>query len=41
MSNPEVSQSELASQMGISLQRFRQSLCEVRARLKAALEETQ
>ena len=39
MTNPETPQSELAGRLGISLQRFRQSLCEVRARLKAAIEE--
>ncbi len=40
MSHPETPQRELAGRLGISLQRFRQSLCEVRARLKAALEES-
>jgi RNA polymerase sigma-70 factor (ECF subfamily) len=39
MSHPETPQVELAGRLGISLQRLRQSLCEARARLKAAVEE--
>ena len=39
MTHPETPQTELAGRLGISLQRLRQSLCEVRARLKAAMEE--
>jgi RNA polymerase sigma-70 factor (ECF subfamily) len=37
--HPEVSQSSLAEGLGLSLQRFRQTLCEVRARLRAALDD--
>lgn len=36
--NPETPQAELARGLGVSLQRLRQSLCEVRARLKAAID---
>ncbi len=38
MQNPGTAQAELADRLGLSLQRLRQSLCEVRARLKAAIE---
>ena len=38
MENPGTPQAELAARLGLSLQRLRQSLCEVRARLKAAIE---
>jgi RNA polymerase sigma factor (sigma-70 family) len=38
MEIPGTPQAELASRLGLSLQRLRQSLCEVRARLKAAVE---
>ncbi len=38
MQNPGTPQAELADRLGLSLQRLRQSLCEVRARLKAAIE---
>lgn len=38
MNNPGTPQAELADRLGLSLQRLRQSLCEVRARLKAAVE---
>lgn len=37
--HPDVSHAELAQRSGISLQRLRQTLCEVRARLRAALKE--
>ncbi len=37
--HPERPQVELARQVGLSLQRVRQILCEVRAKLRAALEE--
>lgn len=37
MGNPDLPQVELAGRLGISLQRLRQSLCEVRARLKAVM----
>ena len=37
MMNPEVPHRALAEQSGISVQRLRQTLCEVRARLRAAL----
>lgn len=39
MQNPSTPQAELADRLGVSLQRLRQSLCEVRARLKAAVSE--
>ena len=39
MQNPSTPQAELANRLGVSLQRLRQSLCEVRARLKAAVLE--
>ncbi len=39
MTHPDVPQAELAERSGISLQRLRQSLCEVRARLRDALAE--
>lgn len=38
LQNPGVPQAELADRLGLSLQRLRQSLCEVRARLKAAIQ---
>ncbi len=38
MQNPGTPQAELAGRLGLSLQRLRQSLCEVRARLKGAIE---
>ena len=38
LQNPGTPQAQLADQLGLSLQRLRQSLCEVRARLKAAIE---
>ncbi len=38
MQNPGTPQAELADRLGLSLQRLRQSLCEVRARLKGAVE---
>jgi hypothetical protein len=31
---------ELAARAGVSVQRFRQTLCEVRARLRAAVKES-
>jgi RNA polymerase sigma-70 factor (ECF subfamily) len=37
LSRPEVPHSDLAQREGISVQRFRQVLCEVRARLRTAL----
>lgn len=36
---PDVPHAEIASKVGLSVQRLRQTLCEVRARLRAALEE--
>jgi RNA polymerase sigma factor (sigma-70 family) len=39
LSNPDVPHAELAERSGISLQRLRQALCEVRARLRAAVKE--
>lgn len=41
ISNPDVPHAQLAERLGLSLQRLRQSLCEARARLKAALEEAE
>jgi DNA-directed RNA polymerase specialized sigma24 family protein len=38
LDHPELAHAELAPRAGVSLQRFRQTLCEVRARLRAALE---
>lgn len=38
LEHPEVAHAELAPRAGVSLQRFRQTLCEVRARLRAALQ---
>lgn len=38
LDHPERSHSSLAAQLGLSAQRFRQTLCEVRARLRAALK---
>jgi len=38
LEHPEVAHADLAPRAGVSLQRFRQTLCEVRARLRAALE---
>ena len=38
LENPDVPQAELAQRSGISLQRLRQSLCEVRARLRAQVD---
>jgi RNA polymerase sigma factor (sigma-70 family) len=40
MTHPETPHAELAQRLGLSIQRLRQSLCEVRGRLKAALEES-
>lgn len=37
LSNPDVPHAELAERSGISLQRLRQALCEVRARLRTAV----
>jgi RNA polymerase sigma-70 factor (ECF subfamily) len=37
LSNPDVPHAELAERSGISLQRLRQALCEVRARLRQAV----
>lgn len=37
--HPEVGHEELAARAGISVQRFRQTLCEVRSRLRAAVKE--
>lgn len=37
--DPAVSHADAASRIGISVQRVRQTLCEVRARLRSALEE--
>ncbi len=37
--HPELPQAVLARRLGVSLQRFRQTLCEVRARLRTALED--
>jgi RNA polymerase sigma-70 factor (ECF subfamily) len=39
MTHPELAHAELAERSGISTQRLRQTLCEVRARLRAALED--
>lgn len=40
LDNPDVPHALLAQRLGLSLQRLRQTLCEARARLKGALEET-
>lgn len=37
--NPETPHAELARRLGLSLQRLRQTLCEVRARIRRALAE--
>lgn len=37
--HPELPHAEIARKVGLSLQRVRQTLCEVRAKLRAALEE--
>lgn len=37
--NPDLAHAALAQRFGISVQRFRQALCEVRARLRRAVEE--
>jgi RNA polymerase sigma-70 factor (ECF subfamily) len=37
--NPELAHVEAARQAGLSVQRVRQTLCEVRARLRAAMED--
>lgn len=37
--NPDLAHAEAAKRAGLSVQRLRQTLCEVRARLRAALEE--
>jgi RNA polymerase sigma-70 factor (ECF subfamily) len=37
--NPDVPHAELAQRLGMSVQRLRQTLCVVRARLRAALED--
>lgn len=39
LAHPDVPHAELAERSGISLQRLRQALCEVRARLRVALKE--
>jgi RNA polymerase sigma-70 factor (ECF subfamily) len=39
MAHPDVPHAELAERSGISTQRLRQTLCEVRARLRAALDD--
>jgi RNA polymerase sigma-70 factor (ECF subfamily) len=39
LTHPDVPHAELAERSGISTQRLRQTLCEVRARLRLALEE--
>jgi RNA polymerase sigma factor (sigma-70 family) len=39
LTHPDVPHAQLAERSGISTQRLRQTLCEVRARLRAALEE--
>ncbi len=39
LSNPDTPHAVLAERSGISLQRLRQALCEVRARLRSALQE--
>jgi len=38
--HPDVRHEELAARAGISVQRLRQTLCEVRARLRAAVKES-
>jgi RNA polymerase sigma-70 factor (ECF subfamily) len=38
LENPDEGHAKLAAQVGVSLQRFRQTLCEVRARLRAAVD---
>ncbi|MBK7863165.1 MAG: sigma-70 family RNA polymerase sigma factor [Archangiaceae bacterium] len=40
LANPDTPHAALAEQSGISLQRLRQALCEVRARLRLAVKET-
>ncbi len=37
--NPEVAHAEMAEKAGVSVQRLRQTLCEVRARLRGAMED--
>jgi RNA polymerase sigma factor (sigma-70 family) len=37
--NPDLAHAETARQAGLSVQRLRQTLCEVRARLRAAMED--
>jgi RNA polymerase sigma factor (sigma-70 family) len=38
--NPDTPQADLAQKFGLSLQRVRQILCEVRAKIRAAIEES-
>jgi RNA polymerase sigma-70 factor (ECF subfamily) len=38
LEHPDVGHAQLAARVGVSLQRFRQTLCEVRARLRGAID---